>query len=339
MTVHRPIRGVRSAAPWLIAALLLAVVALGGGGHALARATGPPAVGMAHRIATSQSYSMNLTDTPAFAPRFLTAAPGTSVSIHLHNIGTIPHSFTLSNVSKLPLLQNWTPTQLNQTFHAHPPLANVTVAAGSSAYANFSIGANLSFASLEFVSLIPYQFQTGMWGFLNITSNSPPLTTTVNTTDQFAFVPAALGVEPSSFPTNVAILVTNLGVLSHTFTVSAKANVQLGTVAGLTGNATLVNVSVPTATPKTVWANFTIYAPGVYEFVCTVAGHFQNGMFGFLYAGVPVPPPAAAPSTQIVDAWLLGGSLALVGIAGLILLVATLTGRLPSPPRGPHGGH
>ena len=343
MTSHRPIRGWRRAGPWLAAGLVLAVIVAGGGGRAIARAGVLPEVGIAHPAVANESFPMNLTDAPAFAPRFLLADPGANVSIHLHNTGSSPHTFTLSSVSKATFLLNWTPTQLNATFNANPPIVNVSVAPGASAYANFSLAANLSFDSFEFVSVVPYQFQAGMWGLLNVSSNSPPLVTEVNATSSFSFVPAALGVEPASFPTNVAVLVTNVGSpsLQHTFTVVAQPNVSIGSISYFSepGNTPLVNAPLQAVAGATVWANFTILKAGVYEFVCTVPGHFSSGMFGYLYAGVPVPPPAAPPSTQVVDTWLLGGSLALLGIAGLILLVATFAGRLPEPPKRPEHSH
>jgi len=341
VTPHRPIRGWRRAGPWLAAGLVLAVLAASGGGRAIAGAAAFPEVGIAHPTVANESFPMNLTDVPSFAPRFLTADPGANVSIVLHNNGSNPHTFTLSSVSKATFLLNWTPQQLNATFNAHAPIVNVSVAPGASAYANFTLAANLSFDSFEFVSVVPYQFQAGMWGLLNVSSTTPPLVTSVNTTSQFAFVPSALGAEPASFPTNVAIHVINEGSLSHTFTLVAQPNVSIGSIAYFNepGNTPLVNASVPASAGMGVWANFTIYKPGVYEFVCTVPGHFANGMFGYLYAGEPVPAPAAAPSTQVVNAWILAGSVVLVGIAAVLLLVATFTGRLPEAPRPPERGH
>ena len=54
--------------------------------------------------------------------------------------------------------------------------------------------------------------------------------------------------------------------------------------------------------------------------------------------GVAPPAVAAPPSTAIVDAWVLGGSAALLGIGVLLAVVATYTGRFPRRP-GSHKGH
>ncbi|MGB6442231.1 MAG: hypothetical protein WBF81_02910, partial [Thermoplasmata archaeon] len=135
-------------------------------------------------------------------------------------------------------------------------------------------------------------------------------------------------------------LVTNTGQLGHTFTVSSLSNYSLSP-ANFTdtfaSNAPLVNQPIGSGVGSTAWANFTIHGPGIYEYICTVTGHFGNGMFGFLYVGVPVPPTPAAPSTAIVDAWVLVGSVVLLGIGVALAVVASYTGRFPSKPRREDG--
>jgi uncharacterized cupredoxin-like copper-binding protein len=313
----------------LTAGIVLALIATSGAAGALPRVTMAPWVGHAHPAAGNVSFTVNLTDAPAYAPRFLLAAPGTNVSVQLVNLGNISHSFTLSSVSHLAFNLSWSPDQLNATFHAHAPLANVTIAPGHTGYANFSIPSNASFDSFEFVSVIPYQFQAGMWGLLNVSSLSPPLVLATNTTDSLSFEPAALAASPTQFPANIAIEVTNLGSFSHTFTLDGTPNGTISSIAYFSSHAALVNVTVPTSGNKVVWANFTVPKAGVYEFVCVVPGHFASGMYGFLYAGVPVPSAPAAPSTAVVQTWVLAGSLVLLAIGGLLVLVATFTGRLP----------
>jgi len=104
-----------------------------------------------------------------------------------------------------------------------------------------------------------------------------------------------------------------------------------------TAHAPLVNVNVPAIPGGTVWANFTITAPGVYQYICEISGHFAAGMYGFLYVGVPVPAPPAAPSAAIVDSWVLVGSAVLLGIGAVFAGVAALAGRFP--PHTPPPGH
>lgn len=315
------------------------MLAAAGGARAVPFLSVAPEVGYAHTVASSETVYLNLTDAPAFVPRAISAAPGSTVAVHLNNTGHLAHSFTLSNQSGVRLNRSWSPAALNASFVAHPPIVNVSVPAGGAAWANFSIPATDGFDSFEFVSQVPYQFQSGMWGFLNITSSTPGLVLSENTTDAFQFVPAILSAQPAHFPANVAIDVHNLGVLAHTFTVAPQTNVTLSSVGYFKANAPLSNISIPTTGSKSAWANFTVLAPGVYEYVCTVSGHFQNGMFGYLYAGVPVPPPVAPPSTAIVETWVLAGSAILLGIGGLIVVVAGFSGRFARTPPPSHGSH
>lgn len=289
----------------------------------------------------TEVVNMTLTDAPTFSPRFLSALPNQSVSIHLSNNGTLPHSFTLASQSGLLVNTTWTPAELNQSLVTHPPIVNVSVPAGTSdLWANFTVAANTSFDSFLFVSQIPYQYQAGMWGYLNISSNSPGLLLSDNTTDSLAFQPSALAGAPAQFPANFEIAVTNLGTFAHTFTLSDQVNVTITTLGSFKTNLPLVNLTIPSVVGKSAYGNFTITTPGVYEYVCMQSGHFQDGMFGFFYAGVPVPAAPAPLSAAIVDEWVLAGSAALLGIGLLFVAIAGFSGRFPprSPPPS-NGGH
>jgi len=328
----RRVRVFRRVVPWLAAGLVLLLVGSSGAVRSVPDLRLAPEIGHARPAASNESFTVDLTDAPAYSPRFLLAAPGTNVSIRLVNQGANPHSFTLSSVSKAAFNLSWTPAQLNATFQARAPTVNVSVAAGKTGYANFSIPSADGFDSFEFVSVVPYQFQAGMWGLLNVSSSSPPLVLETNTTDSLQFQPAVLAASPSELPVNFAVRVVNLGGFSHTFTLDGTPNGSITSIAYFATHTPLANVTVPTTGNKTVVADFTILKAGVYEFVCTVPGHFTSGMYGFLYVGVPVPTPPAAPSTAIVQTWVLMGSLVLLGIGGLLLLVATATGRFSGRP-------
>jgi uncharacterized cupredoxin-like copper-binding protein len=331
---RRSARGLRRAAPWLSAGVVLAVLAAAGGARAIPFLTVVPAIGYAHPAATNETVYLNMTDAPSFVPRTIGAAPGTDVSVHLNNTGHLLHSFTLSNQSGVPLDPSWSPAQLNASFAAHPPTVNVSVPAGGKKWANFSIPATASYDSFEFVSQVPYQFQAGMWGYLNVSSNTPGLLLSDNASDTFRFIPDVLSAQPAHFPVNIAIDLHNIGVLPHTFTLAAQSNVSLSTVGYFKANPALSNVSIPTNGTKSAWANFTVPAAGVYEYVCLTSGHFQNGMYGYFYVGVLPPPPAAPPSTAIVESWVLAGSAILLGIGVMLVVVAGFTGRFsrPAPP-------
>ena len=337
-------RFARRATPWLVAGLLLLVL---GTAASVASARGvpllsvAPEVGYAHPGSANESFNLTLTDAPSFAPRFLTANPGSNVSILLDNNGSNPHTFTLSSQSKVTINLTISPSQLNQTFVTHPPIISKSVAPGQKLWANFSLAANTSFDSFEFVSVVPYQFQAGMWGLLNLSSTAAGLELSENTTNTPGFLPDVLGATPAHYPIVIAVLVTNEGSLGHTFTLAPQSNVSLSPTNYsdyFSDHAPLVNANVPALTGGTAWANFTISAPGIYEYICEISGHFAAGMYGFLYVGIPVPPPAPAPSTAIVDGWVLAGSAILVGIGVLFVAVASLAGRFPprSSPPGPH---
>ena len=340
----RPSGRWRRPGPWLIASLVLAAAGLPGGlasAHVIHVA---PLVGVGRPLSTGANFSVNLTDTPAFEPRSLSAtvSGAVAVSVHLDNTGGIVHTFTLVNASQTGVVLNrsWTPQNLSAYFVAEPPLKNVSVAAHSTAWANFSLVSSPAFRSLEFVSTIPYQFQAGMWGFLNLTPTGPAVLLSENTTNAPGFQPDLLSAGPTVHgAVNLHVLVTNLGDLAHTFTVSSQPNVTFTSLASFQAYPTLVSATVPSSgSPPEVWANFTVPAVGVYEYVCTVTGHFVAGMSGFLYVGVPVPEPPPTPSTVIVGVPILVGAAVLLAVGVALTAATAYTGRFPKGPgaRPPH---
>lgn len=300
-----------------------------------------PMVGLAHPASGNSSVTVNMTDAPRFVPRSLVGNASSTVSIHLVNQGQYNHTFTLSKVPNVVLNPSWTPTELSGFFARNGSLANVSLAPGRQGWANISLNASTGGDSFEFVSLVPYQFQAGMWGFLNVTVSGASLLLSENTTDHYQFIPDELGASPTHYPVKLDVLVTNTGSLGHTFTVAPQTNVTLSPTnftQYFTAHPPLVSVNVPSGAGSAVWANFTVPAPGVYQYICEITGHFSNGMFGFLYVGVPVPPPPVPPSTALIETWVLAGSGALLAIGIAIAVVASFTGRFPRPP-GSHGGH
>ena len=301
-----------------------------------------PSVGHARPLVSTLNVTMNLTDRPAFSPASLTAPAGSAVSIHLENVGNFTHTFTLCARADAVLSPSLTPAGVYAFFRTNGTLANVSLAAGTQGWANISFNASVAGpASFEFVSVVPYQFQAGMHGFLNLTSTGPGLELSENTTNAPGFVPDVLSAQPTHYPINLDVLVTNEGSLPHTFTVVPQSNVSLlptNFTSYFSQHAPLVSANVPAAPGGTIWGNLTIVGPGIYQYICEVPGHFASGMYGYLYVGVAPPAVAAPPSTAIVDAWVLGGSAALLGIGVLLAVVATYTGRFPRRP-GSHKGH
>lgn len=330
----------RPAVPWFFAALLVTSLGLPAAA-ALGRIPAAPMVGYARPIATNESLAMNLTDAPAFAPQFVNAPSNSTLNLHLLNVGIYAHTFTLSATSDARLAPNATPAQVYSFFKTNGSIANVSVAPGGQGWANLTFNASTGFDSFEFASVVPYQFQAGMWGLLNITSTAPGLLASDNTTDHPSFEPNILSASPSKFPVRIDVSVTNLGVLGHTFTLAPQTNVTVPASfdSYFAQYPPLANVQVPAVTGQSIWANFTISAPGVYMYICEITGHYSSGMYGLLYVGVPVPAQPAAPSTAIVDTWVLEGSAVLLVIGVVLAGVASLVGRFPKPPRTGPSAH
>ncbi len=331
----------RRALPWIVAALVLSTLGLPLA-SAISALPSAPSVGYARPLASTVNLTVNLTDQPGFSPQFLTVPGGASVSIHLDNVGNYSHTFTVSKTAGVALPSSLSPAELYAFFRTNGSLANVSLAPGTQGWANITFNASVTApASFEFVSVVPYQFQAGMWGFLNLTSTGPGLQLSENTTNDLRFVPNILSVSTVHYPVNLNVLVTNVGDFPHTFTVAPQSNVTLlpsNFTSYFSQHAPLADASVSPTPGSSVWANFTITGPGVYMYICTVPGHFASGMFGYLYVDVAPPAPAAPPSTAIVDTWILTGSGVLLGIGVVLALVAAYTGRFPRRPRA-HEGH
>jgi uncharacterized cupredoxin-like copper-binding protein len=330
----RPVRPFRRAAPWFIAALLFATLGLPAAAGTFGHLPSAALVGYA-RPSNTTTVLVNMTDTPRFSPQFLSEPSNSSVTFHLENRGTIGHTFTLLAQPGVRLNSSWTPGELDHYFSVNGSLANVTVAAGGQANQTVMFNASTAFDTFEFVSVVPYQFQAGMYGLLNLTSTAPGLETSENTTDSYQFLPAVLVANATHYPFNLDVLVTNTGNLGHTFTLAGQTNVTLTPAtyaAYFVQHPPLVNANVPGGAGSTAWANFTIAGPGVYQYLCEVSGHFANGMTGYLYVGVTPPPQAAAPSSAVVEGWVLVGSGVLLALGVLAAALASYAGRFPSPP-------
>jgi uncharacterized cupredoxin-like copper-binding protein len=334
----RPPRPLARAAPWLVAAVLLSGVGVPTVGGAFGHLPSMPSVGFA-RPAAAAPISIQMTDQPRFSPAYVTVPAGTNATFHLVNSGGYGHTFTLLAKPNVVLNTSWTPTQVDQYLAGNGTLANVTVAAGAQANATVAFNSSTGFDSFEFLSVVPYQFQAGMFGFVNISSTAPGLIAFDNTTDTYSFVPDVLVANPTHYPFNLDVLVTNTGNLGHTFTVAAQSNYTLS-VANFSSyfqaHPPLVSAAVPGGAGSAVWANFTVVAPGVYMYICTVTGHFNAGMDGQLYVGIAPPPPAPAPSTAVIQGWILVGSGVLLGVGITLAAMTAYMGRFPPPAARSH---
>lgn len=342
------VRPWRIAAPWVIAGLLLASSALASAAFAPDLVRVGPSVGVAHVTASpgeDPTISVNMTDAPAFVPKTIGVSAGATVTFALSNQGNLSHSFTLARQPNVTLDPSWSPQQLDHYFATNGSLANTTLAGGQSASVSVNFTGDDSAGTFEFVSVVPYQFQAGMYGFVTV-SPSPGgnATTSDNTTDSLTFVPQSIYVGTTSgmhFPIFVHVQVFNLGSLLHTFTLAPQSNVTI-TIANYTSyfaaHAPLANVTVPSGSGNFVWANFTMKGPGVYMYICEQPGHFANGMEGFLYVDVPLPA-VVTPVTGILYIWVLGVAAAIVAIGLTLAVIASYSGRFPPKPGEPGGHH
>ncbi|MGI0132876.1 MAG: hypothetical protein ACREDK_07305, partial [Thermoplasmata archaeon] len=281
------------------------------------------------------NVTINATDAPSFVPAEISVVAGSVVSFEVVNVGNFTHTFTLSRTANATFDPHWTPSQLDAFFRANGSFANLTVAPGTTGFTNVSIPQSAAQGSFEFASVVPYQFQAGMAGYLNVSSGAsgPSVPLATGGTNSLSWVPNVLAIaNATNYPISVSVALRNLGQLGHTFAVESTPGVNLSAnfTTYFTQHPPLADVVLPTSGGAVAYANFTINAKGVYEFICTVPGHFiPGGMFGFLYVGVAPPAAAAPPSTALVQEGVLVAGGALLGIGVILALAAAYTGRFP----------
>lgn len=110
----------------------------------------------------------------------------------------------------------------------------------------------------------------------------------------FHFSPVEFVQVPANTTINVTFTNGDGSGLPHTFTIlnrsewvipSSTSPSDLTSLLSTWGNLT----SLRADKGQTVQASFSAPAPGWYEFVCAVAGHFQEGMYGFIAFGEDLP--------------------------------------------------
>ena len=147
------------------------------------------------------------------------------------------------------------------------------------------------------------------------------VTITVTVSSEFTFTPSRFMVNPGD---TVTLDFVQTDGTPHSFVMVAEKNYSFPTSAGtstldsyFTQHPPLVNLTVG-ASPGTVSKTFTAPPLGLYEFVCTQAGHFSAGMLGYMGSGVTPPgnPGYNGPGALV---FFIGG-----GIAGLVILAIVL---------------
>ena len=147
----------------------------------------------------------------------------------------------------------------------------------------------------------------------------------VTATSGYTFLPNTF--ENVATNSTITVTLTDGSALAHTFTIigregwvipSTYSDTQIYTLAYGSSPPSLDNGAVP-GSGTTNTTTFTSPGPGWYEFVCTEAGHFQLGMYGFIAFGM------ALPSNLTVSSGLPGPGAALFIIIGTIVTLVVVT--------------
>ena len=117
------------------------------------------------------------------------------------------------------------------------------------------------------------------------------------------------GYQPDTFEqiatnTTISVTFTDESILAHTFTIIGKEGwvipstyswTQIDNLAYGNSPPALFNANV-SGSGDVNTSSFHSPGPGWYEFVCTVSGHFQSGMYGFIAFGKNLPSNLTTPS-------------------------------------------
>ncbi|MFI5414073.1 MAG: hypothetical protein ACHQ16_00110 [Candidatus Lutacidiplasmatales archaeon] len=149
----------------------------------------------------------------------------------------------------------------------------------------------------------------------------------VSVSDQLAFTTNIGEVQPGD---SVHVVVTQLGTVPHTFTVSPTAGYTFPTTdsasdlqAYFSSHAPIVNVQIGSTTGAKYFANFTAPPVGVYEYVCTQPGHFPS-MSGLLGSG-EAPGSLSTSNGPGAPVYIISG--VIVGLVVLALVLGFVVGK------------
>jgi len=117
----------------------------------------------------------------------------------------------------------------------------------------------------------------------------------ISAVNQYGYSPPELQQVPAN--ATITVRFTDESDMAHTFTIinqegrvfpTTLTPAQVDTLAYGTPTSNMVNLNVsgPGAVNTT---SFNSPPPGWYEFICTVASHFQLGMYGFVAFGMNLP--------------------------------------------------
>jgi len=127
-----------------------------------------------------------------------------------------------------------------------------------------------------------------------VTPAGPASSIAITATTSYSYTPNE--IQQVATNTSVSVAFTDASDLAHTFTIIGKQGWVIPSTISESAFSTLVygqnpkvlfNLNISGA--GTLNANFTSPGTGWYEFVCTEAGHFQLGMYGFIAFGMNLP--------------------------------------------------
>jgi len=147
----------------------------------------------------------------------------------------------------------------------------------------------------------------------------------------FMFTPNNFGNVPIT--TTITVTFTDNDVQDHTFTIigrqgwvipSSISESAFDALAWGSSPKALYNANATSSgtSGEQVIGNFTSPAIGWYEFVCTEPGHFQNGMYGFIAFGEPLPPNltvSAASTDPGIAVFIIVGTIVTLVVIALVL--------------------
>ena len=176
------------------------------------------------------------------------------------------------------------------------------------------VGGAVATPGLPFSANSPASSPDGKAGWINISA-----------VGMYGYSPANL----EQVPTNATITVTftDQSDMAHTFTIIGKEGwvvpntyspAQIDALAYGPSPPALVNSNVSGPGDVNV-TTFESPGPGWYEFICTVSGHFQQGMYGFVAFGINLPSNLTPTNKTTIGG---GLSFSLVDAVVIVLVVA-----------------
>jgi uncharacterized cupredoxin-like copper-binding protein len=158
----------------------------------------------------------------------------------------------------------------------------------------------------------------------------------VSATSSFVFDPGSFSVLAGQ---PVHLVVTQLANFEHRFVLSSVVNSTIPAsdtdaqvAAYFTAHPPLVNMSLGATPGAKFYANFTAPALGTYEFVCTVAGHFQSGMHGTMTSATSLPPPSGSAGLTPLELGLIVAAIVIALAAGVGVVLIRRRPKAPTPP-------